>query len=57
MPDFPRPPVIQGILHNGFRDLITEIDKPIDKITANSVENLLGAMVPSLFVERLNTAL
>ena len=49
MPDFPRPPVIRGILHNGFRDLITEIDKPIDKITANSVENLLGAMVPSLF--------
>ena len=46
----PRPPVINGILHNGFRDQIKANKKPLeDIITARAIENLLGAMVPSLF--------
>ena len=49
-PDVPRPPVIKGILHNGFRDLITKNEKPIASLfAARAVENLLAAMVPSLF--------
>jgi len=40
-PKVPRPPVIKGILHNGFRDQIPANTKPI--------ENLLAAMAPSLF--------
>ena len=49
-PKFPRPPVIKGILHNGFRDQIKANKKPLDEIiTARAIENLLGAMVPSLF--------
>jgi beta-lactamase superfamily II metal-dependent hydrolase len=49
-PKVPRPPQIKGILHNGFRDLITANDKPIASLyAAKAIENLLGAMVPSLF--------
>ena len=49
-PKVPRPPVIKGILHNGFRDQIKANKKPLDEIiTARAIENLLGAMVPSLF--------
>jgi hypothetical protein len=50
LPKVPRPPEIKGILHNGFRDLITANDKPIASLfAAREIENLLGAMVPSLF--------
>jgi hypothetical protein len=49
-PRVPRPPVIKGILHNGFRDQIKANRKPLEEIiTARAIENLLGAMVPSLF--------
>ncbi len=49
-PGVPRPPVIKGILHNGFRELITTNEKPIESlIAAKSIENLLSVMVPSLF--------
>ncbi len=49
-PGVPRPPVIKGILHNGFRDLITVNEKPIESlVAAKSIENLLSAMAPSLF--------
>lgn len=49
-PGVPRPPEIKGILHNGFRDLITVNEKPIESlIAARSIENLLSAMAPSLF--------
>lgn len=49
-PKVPRPPVIKGILHNGFRDLITVNKKPIESLfAAKAVENLLGTMSSSLF--------
>lgn len=49
-PRVPRPPEIKGILHNGFRDLITANDKSIASLyAAKAMENLLGAMAPSLF--------
>lgn len=49
-PKVPRPPIIKGILHNGFRDLITANDKPIASLfAAKAIENMLGAMAPSLF--------
>lgn len=49
-PKVPRPPVIKGILHNGFRDLITKNEKPLASLyAAKQIENLLGAMAPSLF--------
>ena len=49
-PKVPRPPVIKGILHNGFRDQIKANRKPLEEIvTARAIENLLSAMVPSLF--------
>ena len=42
--------MIKGILHNGFRDLITKNDKPIASLyAARQIENLLGSMAPSLF--------
>lgn len=45
----PRPPVIKGILHNAFRDLITENDKPIASLfAAKEMENLLNSMAPTL---------
>lgn len=40
-PEFPRPPVIKGLLHNSFRDQIG--------VNAKDVEDLLAAAVPSLF--------
>lgn len=40
-PDFPRPPVVNGLLHNSFRDQIG--------VNAKDVEDLLAAAVPSLF--------
>lgn len=49
-PKVPRPPVIKGILHNAFRDLITANDDPIESLfAARAVENLLTAMAPSLY--------
>jgi Metallo-beta-lactamase superfamily len=49
-PDVPRPPVIKGILHNSFRDLITKNEGPIaDLYAARTVENLLSQMSSSLF--------
>lgn len=49
-PKVPRPPVIKGILHNGFRDLITVNDKPLESLfAAREIENLLNAMSPALF--------
>lgn len=40
-PEFPRPPVIKGLLHNSFKDQIGA--------NAKDVEDLLAAAVPSLF--------
>ena len=49
-PRVPRPPVIKGILHNAFRDLITKNEKPIASLyAAKQIENLLSSMAPSLF--------
>ncbi len=49
-PKVPRPPVIKGILHNGFRDQITANNKSIASLyAAKAIENLLGTMAPSLF--------
>ena len=49
-PEISRPPIIKGILHNGFRDQITANRKPLeDIVTAREVESLLNALVPSLF--------
>ena len=42
-PKVPRPPVINGILHNGFRDQIKANRKPLEEIvTARAIENLLA---------------
>ncbi len=49
-PKEPRPPVIKGILHNGFRDLITANEKPIASLyAAKAIESQLSMMAPSLF--------
>ncbi|MGK2962742.1 MAG: hypothetical protein ACSLFK_11425 [Gemmatimonadaceae bacterium] len=40
-PDVPRPPVINGILHNAFRDQVSANKK--------AIENIIIASVPSLF--------
>jgi hypothetical protein len=49
-PKVPRPPVINGILHNGFRDLITANEKPIESLlAAKAMENLLASMAPALY--------
>lgn len=49
-PTVPRPPVIKGILHNGFRDLITPNKKAIPSLfAARAIEEMLAAMSPSLF--------
>lgn len=49
-PKVPRPPVIKGILHNGFRDQITKNKKSIASLfAARTVENVLNTMVPSLY--------
>ncbi|HEY5885079.1 MAG TPA: MBL fold metallo-hydrolase [Pyrinomonadaceae bacterium] len=49
-PKVPRPPVIKGVLHNGFRDLITANDNPIASLyAAREMENLLNSMSPALF--------
>ncbi|MCX2933391.1 hypothetical protein ORI20_24265 [Mycobacterium sp. CVI_P3] len=49
-PHCPRPPVVKGILHNGFRDQITANNRRLeDIVTAREIESLLTAMVPPLF--------
>jgi hypothetical protein len=49
-PKVPRPPVIKGILHNAFRDQITDNEKPIESLlAARAVENLLTRIAPSLY--------
>lgn len=49
-PKVPRPPVIKGILHNAFRDLIWANESSIESLyAARAVENLLTAMAPSLY--------
>ena len=32
-PEGPRPPVIKGVLHNGFKDQLAEVDMTLEKIT------------------------
>jgi beta-lactamase superfamily II metal-dependent hydrolase len=44
-PDVPRPPEIGGILHNAFRDQVTD--------NKGAIQNLLAAMAPSLFATSL----
>lgn len=49
-PDVPRPPVIKGILHNAFSDMITANNKQLSSLTAaKAVEDLLTSMAPSLY--------
>ena len=49
-PKVPRPPVIKGILHNAFRDLISANEDPIESLfAARAMENHLTAMAPSLY--------
>jgi hypothetical protein len=48
-PSFPRPPVIKGILHNGFRDQLKDNTGALKNlITAREIENLLTASAPAL---------
>jgi len=49
-PKGPRPPVIKGILHNGFDDLIAANSDPSESlIEMRAIKNLLSEMTPSLF--------
>lgn len=49
-PKVPRPPVIKGILHNAFRDLISKNEGSVESLyAARTMENLLAAMAPSLY--------
>lgn len=49
-PKVPRPPVIKGILHNAFRDIISKNEDAIESLyAARAVENLFSAMAPSLY--------
>jgi beta-lactamase superfamily II metal-dependent hydrolase len=48
-PKFDRPPVIKGILHNGFRDQLKVNGGPLkDEITAAEIEQMLTATAPAL---------
>jgi metallo-beta-lactamase superfamily protein len=50
MPNMPRPPDIKGILYNGFRDQIKGNESSTENlIAAQTIENLLVGMAPSLF--------
>ncbi len=49
-PRVPRPPVIKGLLHNGFRDLITVNNRRVeDLLAARAIEQLVTALAPPLF--------
>ena len=49
-PKFDRPPVIKGILHNGFRDQLKVNGGPLkDEITAAEIERILMSAPPALF--------
>lgn len=49
-PKFDRPPVIKGILHNGFRDQLKVNGGPLkDEITAAEIEQILMSAPPALF--------
>src|SRR5688572_21114898 len=44
-PDVPRPPVIKGLLHNGFRDLITANNRRVEDLLATrAIEGLIAAL-------------
>jgi hypothetical protein len=50
LPNVPRPPKIKGILHNGFRDQLSENNKSIESLSNTvEIEGLLASMAPSLF--------
>ncbi|MEW5916887.1 MAG: MBL fold metallo-hydrolase [Gemmatimonadota bacterium] len=48
-PKVPRPPVMNGILHNAFRDLIGKTEKDVADLLAAAVPGMLAASVPALF--------
>lgn len=48
-PTVPRPPTISGVLHNGFRDLVSYNEKPVEALlAARAMENLLATAAPAL---------
>lgn len=48
-PKFDRPPVIKGILHNGFRDQLKVNGGPLkDELAAAEIEQMLTATAPAL---------
>ena len=47
-PRVPRPPVINGILHNGFSDQVTKNRKAIESLLAAAAPSLLATGVPEL---------
>lgn len=47
-PDFPRPPRIEGIWHNAFKDQVEKNVGAIEKLLAASIPAMFGSSVPAL---------
>jgi len=47
-PKVPRPPVIKGILHNGFRDQVTANNKAIENVLVAAAPSLYATAVPDM---------
>ena len=47
-PKFPRPPKINGILHNAFRDMVSQNNKSLANVLVNSAPALYATGVPEL---------
>jgi ribonuclease BN (tRNA processing enzyme) len=45
-PKIPRPPVINGILHNAFKDQVPKINKEIQNLLASSAQTLYATGLP-----------
>jgi len=47
-PNVPRPPKINGLLHNAFRDLIGQTNKDVANLLASAAPSLFATAVPAL---------
>jgi beta-lactamase superfamily II metal-dependent hydrolase len=47
-PQFPRPPKIKGILHNAFRDMVSQNNKSLANVLVNTAPALYATGVPEL---------
>lgn len=48
-PDVPRPPIIKGLLHNGFRDQVSVNNRSLASlVTVRRIESALAALMPAL---------